>query len=469
MVRVEYVKEKEIQFMQRPCKVTRTDEDVPQPRQTTEPKGSGSERRGQLGTGWSRGDEPPIDWCLKQKVRFMSPKSFSWCCTLKSLEEAQGLNDFITKLKEPKVDITECGQSSGKEFQRSIMYWIHPSLPWVKLFPRMTGDNNRVSRAALMTTDDDVLAALRTDWAESFTSAFYLVRARYCPYIYLCAHQFTAMFLTTGTQQETLRGVVTPTTRGFREALANEGIEFTLPLLEKQRVDSEGNSVENGVEKKESGTGDEDLDNEDDTAASVWLESIGLNKANFPSLDPNKVKIQRECFRAIDNRPQSLVHVEGSNVQALFNFLLNWRSCVASSGPQTGLPPTILSPVGFRGATLKSLKVKQSSVKQQDEAGVVTSYGVLEVSGPILPQNLQAISQLFKSTQDGEYTATFHNHEATVPFNAAFHSSTQGNDNASPPHQSITTELNTDTQGTPQTGTVKELEFSQSKFFWKCY
>lgn len=69
---------------------------------------------------------------------------------------------------------------------------------------------------------------------------------------------------------------------------------------------------------------------------------------------------QRECFRAIDNRPHSLVHVEGSNVQALFNFLLNWRSCVASSGPQTGLPPTILSPVGFRGATLKSLKVGAS-------------------------------------------------------------------------------------------------------------
>lgn len=110
-------------------------------------------------------------------------------------------------------------------------------------------------------------------------------------------------------------------------------------------------------------------------------------------------------------------------------------------------------------------------MKQLDEAGVVTSYGVLEMSGPILPQNLQAVSQLFKSTQDGEYTATFHNHEATVPFNAAFQTTTQSNDSASPQDQSITTESNTNTPVSQQTvtGTMKELEFSQSKFFWKCY
>ena len=28
-----------------------------------------------------------------------------------------------------------------------------------------------------------------------------------------------------------------------------------------------------------------------DEGASVWLESMGLNKKHFPSLDPNKVKL----------------------------------------------------------------------------------------------------------------------------------------------------------------------------------
>jgi len=72
---------------------------------------------------------------------------------------------------------------------------------------------------------------------------------------------------------------------------------------------------------------------------------------------PNPFQSQREGFRVIDNRPKSLVTVEGSNVQALYNYLLNCRTCTANSGVQAGLPPTILSPKPFKGATLKSHKV----------------------------------------------------------------------------------------------------------------
>ena len=49
--------------------------------------------------------------------------------------------------------------------------------------------------------------------------------------------------------------------------------------------------------------------------------------------------------------------VEGADTQALFNFLLNCRSCVAPTGTQAGVPPTILAPTAFHGATLKPLKV----------------------------------------------------------------------------------------------------------------
>lgn len=67
---------------------------------------------------------------------------------------------------------------------------------------------------------------------------------------------------------------------------------------------------------------------------------------------------QREGFRVIDNRPESLIYVQGGDVQALFNFLLNCRSCVASSGPQAGVPPTIISPSPFTGASIHSDKVR---------------------------------------------------------------------------------------------------------------
>ena len=61
---------------------------------------------------------------------------------------------------------------------------------------------------------------------------------------------------------------------------------------------------------------------------------------------------QRDGYQEIDNRPQSMVYVEGGDVHAFFNFLLNYPSCIASSGPQHGLPPTLLSPVPFVGGSI---------------------------------------------------------------------------------------------------------------------
>lgn len=67
---------------------------------------------------------------------------------------------------------------------------------------------------------------------------------------------------------------------------------------------------------------------------------------------------QREGYREIDNRPQSMVYVEGADVHTFFNFLLNYSSSIAHSGPQHGIPPTILSPVVFVGATLVQNSVR---------------------------------------------------------------------------------------------------------------
>lgn len=59
----------------------------------------------------------------------------------------------------------------------------------------------------------------------------------------------------------------------------------------------------------------------------------------------------------LDHRPESVVLVKGTNTFTLLNFLINCKSLVASAGPQAGIPPTLLSPVAFRGATMQTLKV----------------------------------------------------------------------------------------------------------------
>lgn len=59
----------------------------------------------------------------------------------------------------------------------------------------------------------------------------------------------------------------------------------------------------------------------------------------------------------VDYLRQSLVFVRGVETQALFNFLINCKSVTAVTGPLAGMPPTLLAPTAFHGATLKPLKV----------------------------------------------------------------------------------------------------------------
>uniref|UniRef100_A0A8B9J4G2 Uncharacterized protein n=2 Tax=Astyanax mexicanus TaxID=7994 RepID=A0A8B9J4G2_ASTMX len=84
----------------------------------------------------------------------------------------------------------------------------------------------------------------------------------------------------------------------------------------------------------------------------------------------------------LDHRPESVVLVEGSNTFTLINFLINCKSLVAGAGSQAGLPPTLLAPTAFRGATLQMLKVihynglllcglQQSTVQQLVEPTVL--------------------------------------------------------------------------------------------------
>jgi hypothetical protein len=70
-----------------------------------------------------------------------------------------------------------------------------------------------------------------------------------------------------------------------------------------------------------------------------------------------KVKMEQDREKEVDRTPESLIYVEGVEAQALFNFLMNCKSSTASTGPLAGVPPTLLAPVAFHGATLKPLKV----------------------------------------------------------------------------------------------------------------
>lgn len=186
-----------------------------------------------------------------------------------------------------------------------------------------------------------------------------------------------------------LQAILTPSTKGLRQALKD--INFEMPLMPanaRKSVDNnenllnDSNEVQNNSynnndnqtnlntsnqdeindknnslnaptsnddkkEIKDNDDEDEDENDDDNEEPDEWLEQIGLNSAvNFKAsvLQRNSKNAQRETILSFDNRPKStLLFSQGSDVQALFNFLLNSKSCVCSSGPLTGIPPTLLS------------------------------------------------------------------------------------------------------------------------------
>lgn len=56
--------------------------------------------------------------------------------------------------------------SLGARFHQSIMYWQHPHLPWLTLFPRMSKANIGVNMG------DEERKALSQDWSDSFRALF---------------------------------------------------------------------------------------------------------------------------------------------------------------------------------------------------------------------------------------------------------------------------------------------------------
>ncbi|XP_052810816.1 protein downstream neighbor of Son-like isoform X2 [Mya arenaria] len=297
----------------------------------------------------------PVDWCLKSKLRVVSSRPLDWCVQLKSADEAQGVMDFVHD-----TDSKAGGEVERKRgFQQACMYWLHPNIPWMKPFPRIVEDS-KASLSVSYLLQEDVQKNLHADWEQSFSSVYQQLRCGLCPYFYLCTHQFTVLFYRREGNQSGLVALLTPTTRGFRESLENEGIEFSLPVVKQQQQIPGRSSGKNkqhatsdpltddACEGNKEKVEDDELSDGDD-AASGWLESMGLDKKQFPTLDPKKTK--------------------------------------------------------------------HTAVKQSDGDGNITSAHIVEIGGPILPHHTQQLVSLIHTTQAQDFGMVFHNHDPTVPFN----------------------------------------------------
>ncbi len=335
---------------------------------------------------------------------------------LKSNQEASGLTGFVRCLDIKKTS-SGLDISPGARFHQCLMFWQYPHLPWLNLIHRNVKTNNSYKLG------EEETQSLLTDWTDSFRNLFQLLRARQCPYFYVFANTFSVLFRAAGIGgRSEIHAFLSPTSRGFRQMLKQEDIEFSMPLKNPSNLNRSGNEsqLSETLVKAENDTGNDDEDEDEDE--EKWLLSLGVDEKDIKriSLTDDRKKQKKECED--DFGDISLVFIEGVECQAFFNFLLNAKSTVPKVGKLAGIPPTLLSPVGFLGGTLRKQSIRTSKIRMDS-----VDYHSMELRGVILPHTVHILGELLKELQDS-YSFTMANYTHTVAFTKAEKANTEKDD-----------------------------------------
>lgn len=366
----------------------------------------------------------PMDWSVKSKLRILSTTPIV-SNNLKTNQTASGLSCFVRGIDMDNTS-TSLDSSMGAQIHQGTFYWQHPHIPWMTLYPRNSRDNGKHILGELERQ------SLAKGWTASFQSLFQLIRSRQCPYFYVCANTFTALFRSAGVGGlEETHVIVSPTTRGFRQALKELEIEFTMPLKVKV-VDEKNTSVDKtttgDLENNKNSANDDsgtinDLkldengevesnsdDDDDDIGEEQWLKSLGVEANQIQEITRHDQRRQNRKNLDTDTNDQSAILIEGFECQSFFNFLFNSKSTTINTGRLAGVPPTLLSPVAFLGATLNHIQTRTSKVRMDN-----VDYHSLELRGVILPHILPQFNHLLRGQNRQNFSASMVNHMDTLP------------------------------------------------------
>lgn len=214
----------------------------------------------------------------------------------------------------------------------------------------------------------------------------------------------------------------------MRAALKQEEIEFTLPLKAAASVanksldsgcDTHSTSFSNlsdDVTQESTGaaaanTSNCDDKDDDDLDQEEWLASMGVDAAEIKKISSGHARSVRHVECAEDFSDHSIALIEGVECQAFFTFLLHSKNTIMTTGRLAGVPPTLLAPVAFPGASLRSSATRYSKMG-------ATDYHSLEIRGVILPHVLPYLCALLRESRD-TFSASMTAHGATSVFSTA--------------------------------------------------
>lgn len=109
----------------------------------------------------------------------------------------------------------------------------------------------------------------------------------------------------------------------------------------------------------------------------------------------------------------------GADCQTFFNFLLNAKSTIPKVGRLAGVPPTLISPIGFLGGSLRKQNIKNSKLRIDG-----SDYFSIELIGAILPHTVYTLTSLLCEIKD-HYNLTMSNYINTIAFTKVLKELTQ--------------------------------------------
>ena len=298
------------------------------------------------------GANPPLDFCLKQKIKFVSPLSFEWCFNIPSKEESSCLTDFW--------GTSHSSLTSGQTFSHSLLQFEHPANQDSVLTAILASKQGSSSSANIETTVKQKLADRWRQWEVAFRSLYMRFRNQQISHFYFDTVAYCILFVASSSDPNAVSAYISRATRSLRETLKKYDVHFT---IEKHSANSR-----------------------------PFDENASSNLARAAALD------EASAFAIVQGR---------ANIHALVDVLLNTLKQQADD------VPILRAPDAFLHCSLKPLIVSASKVTTS--IGPEQLFGI-EIAGSIMPITFLRLCQLFRSTQSGNFSARFKNDDRTSSF-----------------------------------------------------
>uniref|UniRef100_A0A914DXS2 Uncharacterized protein n=1 Tax=Acrobeloides nanus TaxID=290746 RepID=A0A914DXS2_9BILA len=451
----------------------------------------------------------PKDLRLGTKLRVISKKPFPWIknvntpgqslVMITALERDIAIKHVSSKELDSEADLPRSSTPLTK-LQMALCYFQFPNISFMQMFPRIDGQPKSSLSShlkALNLKSIDPSDSTFKEWTQSFDQLYHSWKRSDRRSFYICSSKFTVLFfksalplMETGATNvdETcwsvngsprLQVVITPTSKGLRQLLRDEGIEFELPLSQTSRRNSRehsgskpssSNNEHSLTLLEHSSTctfdvtqsqppfiGDESpirgvkpVDNEDESPTKndlsgdeeeTWLKDMGVSPAAIRLKRHHTVaelssgaSFNDSGLTSADDKQQTrstALITDSASIQGLYNLLYNGKIGRVMIGPQAGLPPTLIATTPFMNSALRELSKSSQVVKKN---GKETQF-ILELeSGPILPTMPKMVMEFIKSvpslnSADNKVTMQINGRHVYTGFNETIDSASFTNNN----------------------------------------